>query len=321
MKRLLTGAAAIFAAVSALSGAAQAIENTATDGSVPLLEAEAAPYIHLRADIAHIEKQKIASKQDTRNAHLRLSSHDPKVMGKAFMAYAALVAADVPSFAAGIEAATSTPEKREAFLAKLASNPAAVRTLPGANDAIAAVQNMAARDATRVANLGATFIETAYATQNASWAKKKLPRNGTLRVNTAADWGAGRSWPAIDARPATVSASGTMRPNLTGDEVWTHDWSTATASPRPLPRSAIMMSRALILAAKYSVGDLSEADFAEYGKSKDVKRCFVSARLNLDQCVAATRTANEEMFCVGTHALNDISRCVGWPVRAGAPKQ
>jgi hypothetical protein len=35
--------------------------------------------------------------------------------------------------------------------------------------------------------------------------------------------------------------------------------------------------------------------------------------MNLDQCIAATRTPFEEAFCLGQHALNEMSSCVGWP--------
>ena len=57
-----------------------------------------------------------------------------------------------------------------------------------------------------------------------------------------------------------------------------------------------------------------------YAKAKKSDRCFVNAKLNLDQCIAATRTPYEEAFCLGEHALNDVSRCVGWVANAGRVK-
>jgi hypothetical protein len=41
------------------------------------------------------------------------------------------------------------------------------------------------------------------------------------------------------------------------------------------------------------------------------------ARLTLRQCIAATRAPYEEAFCIGEHALNDVSACLGWVASAG----
>ena len=62
-----------------------------------LLESKAARYVHLRADIADIEAITMSSATKMRDAHNRLGSYDPANLGGAWMAYAALVAADTPT--------------------------------------------------------------------------------------------------------------------------------------------------------------------------------------------------------------------------------
>ncbi|MEM9989754.1 MAG: hypothetical protein AAF723_09585, partial [Pseudomonadota bacterium] len=255
-----------------------------------------------------------------REAHHLLASHDPSVMDRAVVSYAALVAADTPAFAKTIEKMTAKKKKRKAFLQNLSDDPAMIRNIDGADAAIESIMNMAARDATRISLLGGRFITDAYTIQNQGWAKRKLQTNGTSRVNGATKWAASRSWPEMAASPAIRSKAGTLRPNLVADAIWTQEWSADMSPPKPNSKAGAFMTKALILGARYATNDLKPEHLDRYASSRATNRCFVSAKLNFDQCIAATRTPFEEAFCIGTHGLNDISRCVGWPAGAGTPK-
>ncbi len=324
--RALTGfgALASIIAVAACATPTEApIETPRMASPTPamtLLEETAARYVVLRSDIEHIQTNRAENASGMRDAHLRLASFDPNQMAGSWVAYAALVAADTPAFADAIAAATDTQQEREAFLRTLRDNPASVRSLPGANEAMRSIREVAARDATRIHALGERFIDDAYAMQKVGWATQKIPQNGSMRVRSAVDYASSRVVPPYRISSHQFTTGGTIRPNLMAANAWTPAWSADTVPAKAAPRSGTMMTRALVLAARYATGDLQPTHLANYAKSKTSKRCFVNAKLNLDQCIAATRTPYEEAFCLGEHGLNDVSYCVGWVASAGRIK-
>ncbi|WOI53982.1 hypothetical protein [Parvularcula sp. LCG005] len=317
MKRratLVAGAMGLFAAM-AWAGDDETVPAVAEN---TLLDNAAAPYVLLRRDIDAIETAAVKNEKAIRDAHNRLASYEPEEMGRAYIAYAALVAADSPTFAAAIESKTRRDKNREEFLIQLRDNPATVRDLEGADEAINAIMAMTARDATRIGALGELYIQEAYVLQEQAWARKKLAQDGMSRVRGAVTWADSRAWPLLPPRPVILSKSGTTRPNLVSDPTWSDVWSNLDAVAVPDEHSGATMTRALLLGARYAVGDLTEGQLNGYAISKTQSKCFVNAKLNLDQCIAATRTPYEEAFCIGTHGLQDISQCVGWPAGAGS---
>ncbi len=313
-------AAALMAAAWAPTAAtASSTNKTETGSTSDILESVAAPYVYLRSDVASIEASPVTTAARMREIHHLLASHDPEAMATSFVAYAALVAADTPAFAEGIEKALGRRQRnRDDFLRQLATDPMSVQNMQGGNEAIAAIMMMSAADATRIGALGNRFIDNAYSMQGQAWARGRLKTDGMSRVRGASEYAQQRTWPITGSTSAIMSKGGTYRPNLVADELWTMAWSPEMEPPNPNSSAGAMLTRALILAARYATDSLTEADIDAYAKSRPTQRCFVSAKLNFDQCIAATRTPYEEAFCIGTHGLNDVSRCVGWPAGAGA---
>ncbi|MEM9421691.1 MAG: hypothetical protein AAF986_04150 [Pseudomonadota bacterium] len=287
---------------------------------VPIMEMSAAPYIFLRGDVAHLEGMTLKSDKSTRDAHFRLSSYSSKDVAAAAVAYAALVAADTPAFAKTIEAKTKKRKHRQAFMEELNANPAMVRDLDGAQDAIDAILAVFARDATRIEQLGDRYIDQAYQLQKLSWASRKLPTDGMTRVRSAEEWSASRRWPVMRALPASSGKTGIKKPNLNAEMMWHDSWSKVAKEATLDPKANVMVTKALVLGTRYALGDVKPGHLNSFATSKTTNRCMRSARLMLDQCMAATRNAYEEAFCIGTHGLHDVSRCVGWPSNAGRAK-
>lgn len=320
LRATFVGAALSMWGMSAIAGETDPAPVEPAPGADSLLATTAEPYVRLRADIAAIESDGMTNAKALRTAHNRLSSHDTDATTQAYIAYAALVAADVEVFANAIEERTKRKRNRKAFIDELTTNPVMVREIKGADAAIAAVMEMAARDATRINELGETYISQAYEMQRKGWARKKLASTGMARVNIAEKWGQTRPWPEMAPRPAIRSNAGNLKPNLEAFEDWSPSWSASRKPPLPDSKSGILMSQILVLAARYAIDDVQPQHLTEYAQSRPTNRCFVNARLNFNQCIAATRTPYEEAFCIGTHGLNDVSRCVGWPASAGAVK-
>ena len=317
---LLIGAGALAAEPSGSNGANG--KAVGMDGAAQtLLETRAAPYVHLRADIADIEAVSMSSAKKMRDAHNRLGSYDPSDLGGSWVAYAALVAADTPTFSAAIEGATKKKKARAAFLQRLRDNPASVRDLEGADAAMDAIRAVAARDATRINALGDRFIADASRMQNTAWAKAKIAKDGSTRLRASVDYAAKRTWDPVPVTAKALTKAGNTKPNLGADANWTPEWSPTSTPATEAEKMGALMTRALVLGARYAVGDIQPGHVDTYAKSRRSNKCFVNAKLNLDQCIAATRTPYEEAFCLGEHALNDVSRCVGWVANAGRVKE
>ena len=313
-------------AIAVLSGGG-VVAETLTQPEITALEETAASYIRYRQDVAAIEATPIDKASATREAHKRLAAHDPDALTAGWVAYAALVAADTPEFAAAIQKEIGGKKKRrrkrgalqgrDALFAKLSQDPTYPRTLEGSQAAINRVLAMTAQDAGRFNKLGEAFKSQAYAMQKTKWGKKRISAP-SKRISEANAYASSR--PA--AAPATSPAAneGVIAPMLaSADGEWDHNWGASGASGRLNDKKAqAVMDRVLNLATRYAVGGVNDKLVDVYAKNTKSQRCLSMAKLTLTQCIAATRTPYEEAFCLGEHGLNDIGNCVGWVAGADA---
>jgi hypothetical protein len=129
------------------------------------LERSAASYIRFREDVAAIEAMPFSNAEVTREAHRRLSAHNTDALSAGWVAYAALVAADQPAFADAIEHEIEKKANKrkgelggvDGLLSSVAMDPAYLRNLPGADEAVKAVLAMAVQDGARITELGEAF--------------------------------------------------------------------------------------------------------------------------------------------------------------------
>ena len=314
------------------------IERPITDPGP--LEMRALDYIRFRQDVAHIESMTFDNAQVTRDAHLRLSTHDSRALTAGFMAYAALIAADTPEFAESLKAElrgendvedekkkkkkrrkkkkdgmdeTELAAARAAFLAKLSADPRYPRSLPGAQQAIDNVLAVIRRDNLRVSSLGENFKSKAYSMQKTRWGKARLA-TPSVRIREAEDYGYTRPGIALPTF-SSITEQGIAQPGITSmsSSTWTHEWGyPSSITGRRARGSDAIFDRILNLASRYSVGAVNDRVVGSYAKNNKSEQCLSMSRLTLNQCIAATRTPYEEAFCLGEHALNDVASCVGW---------
>lgn len=311
---------ALAAALAAGFAATTVSADTLAQPKDTSLEKAAADYIRFREDVAAIEAMPFDNANVTREAHRRLGAHDPADIAGGWVAYAALVAADTPEFAAALKKELKRKANRrkgqlggqDGLLSNLAQDPSFARKLPGADKAIATVLSMTARDGARITALGEAFKAQAYAMQKTKWGKQRISSSQD-RIREAAKYSRGRgaaAAPAFDHHaeggviaPALASASGE----------WSVDWGKAAPAGRMSEANAeIIMDRVLNLAARYSTNSINPKIVSVYAKNNKSQRCLEMSKLTLDQCIAATRTPYEEAFCLGEHALKDIASCTGW---------
>lgn len=313
IKWMTVGCAATALSMGAASAVDKRVDVKQMEGAA-MIEYAAQPYIQFRQDIDFVSSEMPKDAESMREVHLRLASHDTRAMAGSWIAYAAMVAADSPAFAKAIQ--KQVKEKgAEAFAAELEASPGIVRNLPGADQAISAIMTFAASDAGKIRGAGDAYIAQAYDIQKVAWARKTIAEDGMARVDEALTFAARRDWPNYAGREVVRTRAGTLRPNLVSYASWSNDWADK-ASADPSARPGTIVSKALVLGAHYAMNTANQEHMAAFATSKKSERCFTSAKMNLDQCIAATRTPYEEAFCLGQHALNDMSSCVGWPAGA-----
>ena len=288
------------------------------------LERAAADYIRYREDVVSLEETSFSNAQVTREAHRRLASHDSKELSAGWVAYAALVAAQVPEFAQALEKEVKSRKRfnglrgKDAFLSRLGANPSYPRELKGADQAIDAILSMTVRDGARITALGETFKEQAYAMQKTKWGKKRIG-SGSTRLTDAASFDKSRPAPAAPDFKMSESG-GVAAPVLaSAPDHWAADWGrSADPTASTEPNADVIIDRVLNLASRYSIGKLNAKTVEVYARNDKSERCLSMAKLTLDQCIAATRSPYEEAFCLGEHALIDTATCTGWVAGAGA---
>ncbi len=324
-KKKIRPAAAIAALVAGLA-ATTVSADTLAQPKDNTLERAAANYIRFREDVAAIEAMPFKDEEVTREAHRRLAAHDSQELSDGWVAYAALVAADQPAFAAALqEELKQKPNKRKGVLggrdglmSNIAQNPEFLRNLPGANDAVNAILAIAVQDGARITELGEAFKTQAYAMQKTSWGKKRISPPQS-RLDEAANFGRSRAEPATPVFERAMN-DGVMAPALaSAREEWAADWGAQGGKGRVSEKNAeVIIDRILNLAARYSTDLLNPRIVEVYTKNPKSERCLSMAKLTLDQCIAATRTPYEEAFCLGEHGLIDVASCNGWIADAGA---
>lgn len=302
------------------------------------LELKALSYIRFREDISQVETLSFDSAQATRDAHVRLGTHDSGELSSGWMAYAALIAADTPEFMEAMQAELLKKEEvpskkkkrrsrkkkkpkpptqedydngRRAFLDKLSKNPSYPRTLPGAQAAIDAVMAVSRADYNRITSLGESFKSQAYEMQKTRWGKRRIAssQQRLSEVESYAYNRPGVSMPIF----AKVSNAGITKPGIatTQSASWTPQWGyKSVGGLQTKEDSQVIMDRVLNLAARYAVGSINEKIVLAYAKNNKSQQCLSLVKLTLNQCIAATRTPYEEAFCLGEHALSDVANCV-----------
>ncbi len=318
--------AAAFAALAAGFVATAVSADTLAQPKDNTLERQAADYVRFREDVAAIEAMPFTDEEVTREAHRRLAAHDSEGLSGGWVAYAALVAADSPAFAAALqEEIKKKPSRRKGviggvngLMANIAADPHFLRNLPGAEEAIASVLAMTVQDGARITALGEAFKMQAYALQKTSWGKKRISPPQS-RLDEARSFGLARAEPATPVFER-ANLGGVMAPSLAKARAeWAADWGAESIEGRVSEKNAeVIIDRILNLAARYSTNSLNPRLVEVYAQNAKAERCLSLAKLTLDQCIAATRTPYEEAFCLGEHGLKDVATCNGWVADAGA---
>jgi hypothetical protein len=206
------------------------------------------------------------------------AGYEPRQLEAAMIAYAAMAAMQEPRFVQAVRSGGRDLGRR------VAANPDAALDLPGGAAAAARANAALARRGEALAGAGARVKKTSYSIQHQAWSRARVP-NAPQRLAAVKQAAGYRAEAADRARLSAALAEGGRR---------------GGASP--------VIARGVAVAALTVLGQ----DGAARGLMSERKagQCFRAAKLNYHQCLAASGTHYEDIYCLGVHAMSDPGQCV-----------
>lgn len=206
------------------------------------------------------------------------AGYEPRQLEGSMIAYAALAALQEPRFVDAVRKGGRDLGRR------LAANPDSALDLAGGSAAAARANAALARRGEALAGAGARVKKTAYTIQKQAWSKAKVP-NAPQRLAAVKQAASYRADPGDRARLTAAIGEGGRR---------------GGTSP--------VVSRGLAVAALTVLGQDSAA--RALMSERRSSQCLRTAKLNYHQCLAASGTHYEDIYCLGVHAMNEPGQCV-----------
>ncbi|MBU1385649.1 MAG: hypothetical protein KKG14_07620 [Alphaproteobacteria bacterium] len=262
----------------------------------------AAVYMAFSRDMAAIEGG-FTSPEQIQAALRQGASYDPDQISRGLVAYASILALQSPEFVAGVRSMAADPAAREALVADIVADPARATRLPGAPAAAGLVMATLGADIGALGRAADSIENDAYAIQ--------------ARYDPRRSWGvapvsdrAGRL-EAAKTRSTVVQPSAEETSRLFAAAHSGGGALPVSGEPRDAPYPAAVVN-ALALAALASLGYAGEnaranTDALQFDRVS--QGCLTMAKLNLFQCLAASRPNYEDMFCLGRHIVRDLATC------------
>jgi hypothetical protein len=324
---------AAFAALAVASSASAAQRNRVPEPDVaarvaaPLVR-EAGGYAVYQEDVSDLESAPFASLEDIDGALEMISTHNPDALARAWIAYAALVAAQSPEFVDGVRQ-TADYYGRDAVVAGLRNDPSYAGQVSGAEFARQSVLSTVAGDASRLREISGTVKEQAYSLQTMGWAAARSGDNDeriawleavSLQPRGASD--------AVLTSLAAPGAVGSDRMGAASAEVRANFWrafrlgpgtahAAGPSTPTPIslqanPRYQTVLDQVVTLAAFEALDAANANDSAAIApllNEPATRTCMTMARLHFQQCVAASHFRYEDPFCIAEHGVKDVGDC------------
>jgi hypothetical protein len=246
-----------------------------------------------------------ASSQEVEAALRRGAAYDPDQISRGLVAYASILAMQSPEFVTGVRQAGNSPEARTQIIDRVVANPAYASTLPGADAAASLIISVLEADINALGRASDSVESDAYAIQSRAdprrgWATVALPdRQERLDAIKALS--------GQTVLPAAEEAARLHAAANTGAGLGVTGPTRIRSGPYPpAVTNALAMAA---LAALGAAGDNARANTDALQYDRASQDCLASSKLNLFQCLAASRPSYEEIFCVGRHVMRDLASC------------
>lgn len=262
---------------------------------------DAAIYLAFSRDIAAI-RGGFESPEAIQAALRQGATYDPGQISRGLVAYASIVALQSPAFVSGVNQYGINPTGRQEMIARIVADPRVASYMPGAQEAAGLIMAALDREIDALSAAANSVENDAYAAQadgRRSWAIAHVA-DREARLAGAKDL-SGQTMAAPAAESARLFAAASNGAGL-----------GATGGRRRDPPYPPVVTNALALAALAALGAAGEdarANTAALQSEGVSQNCLNESKLNLYQCLAASRPSYEDMFCLGRHIVRDLATC------------
>ena len=250
----------------------------------------------------------------------RGAAYQPDQISRGLVAYASILALQSPEFVTGVRQYGMDRETRNQTVARIVADPTYASTLAGADSAAGLIMGVLDADIVALRNAADSIENDAYAIQadgRASWARQPVP-DREARIQRVKDLSAQRmvanaqDVARLSAAAYSGSGLGVSTPRL-------------RQPPYPPAVSSALALAALAVLDGAGENAVSNTNALQYDRAS--QDCFASSKLNLFQCLAASRPSYEVEFCLGRHIVRDLATCARGTsqpaalITVGAPAQ
>ncbi len=318
MKRL---AVLTTTAAATLLGVAHA-QPASNDPTRAALDAYAA----YQMDITALRTHRLNNAEALETAIDQATRHNRDAFSRGWIAYGGSIAAQSPTFVAGVREAAQT-YGRDNVIWALTADTSYARTLKGGGEAVRLVLASANADGARIIQVADRYQEQAYSLQRQRWANAVAPGQSARvqRIRSLGQTGSGAvSLADVSSRLTVTPASFSPASDPTafgGRRFWdsirgggqvTEVASSAPSRFRIDPPRGEAVNRMMTIGALQALDAVSErASAVETLMTEQRSRdCLQMAQLQLYQCMSAARFRYENAFCLSQHAMRDVGSCV-----------
>jgi hypothetical protein len=226
-------------------------------------------------------------------------AYQPDQLLRGAIVYGAIAALQDPSFVAGVRKYANDPAQRQQIAYEIMKNPSYVTGIDGAASAAGLVTGALAEDGRKLVDEGRQVKQAAYDVQKASWSKSEVAGRDA-RLSLAKQ---------LSATPSLAEVADTM--HLQQASVGAGNLGL-TPMAAATPYSPVV-TRSLAVAALGALG-YADDDHVQtvLGLMDDPtsSKCLNMSKLNLYQCLAVAKPHYEDVFCLGTHAMEETGACL-----------
>ena len=231
------------------------------------------------------------------------AAYDPATLSRGMIAYASILALQSPEFVSGVRTFAVDPTQRRQMVNSIVADPAYAATLPGADAAAGLIVATLGKDIADMTAIAEAVEGDAYTIQERNdprrrWAVTPIP-DREVRLESVKSISAVRMLPSAE-ESARLFAAANSGSGL--------DLPPGRQGPPYTP--AVVNALAIAaLAALGAAGDDARINTDALQTESNSEFCFNMSKLNLFQCLAASRPSYEDMFCVGRHIVRDLATC------------
>lgn len=260
-------------------------------------------YVAFIRDVSTIPAGGFQDAESIQAAMRRGAAYDPATLSRGMIAYGSILALQSPEFVQGVRTFAVDPTVRAELVANISRDPTYAATLPGAEAAAGLIAATLNQDVTALTAIAEGVEGDAYTIQERRdprrrWAIQPIASR-EVRLDSIKTISAGQMLPsAEDSARLFAAANSGSGLSLTG--------STASAPFTP----AVVHSLAIAaLAALGAGGEDARSNTEALSIEANSQFCLDMSKLNLFQCLAASRPSYEDMFCIGRHIVRDLATC------------